>query len=71
MDSDISPFLLIECKAPDVKVSADTLRQSAWYNITLKAPYILLTNGRTAYCAKVDKDGAVDLINDVPDYPTL
>jgi len=69
VDAEMKPFLLVECKAPDVKVTSDTLRQSAWYNITLRAPFVLLTNGRSAYCAKVDRDGGVDVLDDVPEYP--
>ena len=69
VDSNLSPFLLVECKAPDVRITGDTLRQSAWYNITLRAPYVLLTNGRSAFCARVDRDGAVDILPDIPDYP--
>jgi len=69
VDSGMKPFLLVECKAPSVRVTADTLRQSAWYNITLKAPYVLLTNGFTAYCARVDADGVVDMCPDIPAYP--
>ena len=70
VDADLKPFLLVECKAPEVSVTTDTLRQSAWYNLTLQAPYVLLTNGRTAYCARVDRDGVVDILADIPTYPT-
>lgn len=69
VDAHLRPFLLVECKAPDVPVSADTMRQSAWYNLTLKAPYVLLTNGRVAYCAAISDDGIVDMAEDVPPYP--
>ncbi len=69
MDAELKPYLLVECKAPSIAISNDALRQSAWYNVTLKAPYILLTNGRVAYCAKVNPDGAIDMCNDVPNYP--
>ncbi|MCX6141535.1 MAG: type I restriction enzyme HsdR N-terminal domain-containing protein [Candidatus Kapabacteria bacterium] len=69
MDADLKPFLLVECKSADVAINTDTLRQSAWYNITLRAPYVLLTNGRVAHCAHVDADGTVDLQDDVPTYP--
>jgi hypothetical protein len=68
-DAELRPFLLVECKAATVPITTDTLRQSAWYNITLQAPYILLTNGRAAYCAHVDADGAVDMLDDIPTYP--
>lgn len=69
VDEHLRPFLLVECKAPEIAVSADTMRQSAWYNLTLKAPYVLLTNGRTAYCAAIAADGIVDMLADVPTYP--
>ncbi len=69
VDAYMSPFILVECKSPDVAISPDTLRQSAWYNLTLKAPYVLLTNGRSAYCAQVSADGTVRLLSDIPHYP--
>ena len=69
VDAELNPFMLVECKAPDVKITQDTLRQSAWYNLTLRAPYVLLTNGRSAFCAKVERDGIVDVLKDVPEYP--
>lgn len=71
VDAQLRPFLLVECKAPSIRVSFDTLRQTAWYNITLKAPYILLTNGLHAFCALVETDGRVDSIPDVPTYPVI
>ena len=67
-DEHLQPFLLVECKAPTVSISEHTLRQSAWYNLTLKSPYVLLTNGKTAYCAKVDSDCTVEFLTDIPEY---
>lgn len=53
-DQNFKPFMLIECKAPSVNISQSTLDQVAWYNIALKAPYLLVTNGETTYCASID-----------------
>jgi hypothetical protein len=39
------PWLLVECKAPSVKLSQETFNQAFNYNQTLKAPYLYLTNG--------------------------
>jgi len=44
-DRQARPFILCECKAPQVPLSQQTLRQIARYNKTLKAPHLLLTNG--------------------------
>ena len=71
MDAYLNPFLLIECKSPSVTITHETLRQSAWYNLTLKAPYILLTNGLTAYCGRVPEQGTLTMLSDAPDYPHL
>lgn len=37
--------VLVECKAPEVKLSQDTFNQAFNYNTTIGAPYIWLTNG--------------------------
>lgn len=67
-DGRLEPFLLIECKAASISINDDTLRQTSWYNLTLKAPYILLTNGLMAFCAHVDDSGVLTPQSDVPDY---
>lgn len=67
-NSHLEPFLLIECKSATMPINDDTLRQTAWYNLTLKAPFILLTNGRMAFCARVANDGSLLPQSDVPEY---
>jgi hypothetical protein len=62
--------VLVECKSYDVAITHAALRQSAWYNLKLQAPYMFLTNGRVAHCARIGSDGAVDLLDDIPPYPT-
>lgn len=39
------PVLLIECKAPTVNLTKDTLMQLSLYNKNLTVPYIGITNG--------------------------
>lgn len=40
-----NPWLLVECKAPEIALTQETFEQAARYNIQVKSPYILLTNG--------------------------
>jgi len=40
-----SPFLLVECKAPEVQINEKTLAQAMAYNKELRCPKIVLTNG--------------------------
>ena len=49
-----SPFLLVECKAPDVKITEAVFRQIAAYNLPLRVPYLLVTNGVATYCCEMD-----------------
>ena len=44
-NQDRSPHILIECKAPQVKISQIALEQASKYNLKLKAEYLCVTNG--------------------------
>jgi hypothetical protein len=52
--TDFHPFILVECKAPNVNLSTATFEQAAWYNFQLKADYLIITNGKATYCCKMD-----------------
>lgn len=42
-------FLLVECKAPEVKIDQQSLNQISVYNKNLQADYIAMTNGLKHY----------------------
>jgi hypothetical protein len=48
------PGLVVECKAPEIKLSTETFWQVATYNMVLKAPYLLVTNGLESYLFCID-----------------
>ncbi len=48
------PLLLVEFKAPEVKISQETFNQIARYNLTYKVPYLIVSNGLQHYCCQVD-----------------
>ena len=48
------PVLLVECKAPGIRVDFGTFEQISAYNIALRVPFLCVTNGIDSYCAKVD-----------------
>ncbi|WKN41257.1 type I restriction enzyme HsdR N-terminal domain-containing protein [Tunicatimonas pelagia] len=52
---DTQPFLVVECKSYEVKLSERTFQQSALYNHTLQAPYLAITNGLRHYCCRIDQ----------------
>jgi len=60
-------FLLAECKAPEIKLSSGTFEQAARYNLTLKVPYLFITNGLMHYCAKINFDTqSFEIQSDLP-----
>jgi hypothetical protein len=48
------PLLIVECKAPSVNLTRDTYAQAARYNLTLKANYLVVTNGVNHFCSRID-----------------
>jgi hypothetical protein len=50
-DTNHAPWLLVECKAPDVPITEQTLLQLLHYQETVKSLYWLLTNGHQSFCA--------------------
>ena len=44
------PWMLIECKSPDIKLTQKAFNQVAVYNMTIGAQYLAVTNGMVHYC---------------------
>lgn len=60
---DGAPWMIVECKAPDIKLSENSVFQASVYNATLRARYLAVSNGLTHLYAEVDweKGTAVQL----------
>ncbi|MBL7933845.1 MAG: type I restriction enzyme HsdR N-terminal domain-containing protein [Bacteroidia bacterium] len=43
--SDLKPYLIVECKAPYVELDQFVIDQALRYNLVVKAPYVMITNG--------------------------
>lgn len=62
-------FLLVECKAPEVTISQNTFDQIARYNMTLKAEYMMVTNGLNHYFCQMDyEQEKYHFLKDLPEY---
>jgi predicted type IV restriction endonuclease len=63
------PVMIVECKAPVVKITQETLEQIANYNLTVKAEYLLVTNGLVLFGYKVNFDtGNTSQLSEIPNY---
>jgi hypothetical protein len=63
------PFLIVECKAPEVKITQEVFEQIARYNIPLKVKYLMVTNGLIHYFCKINyTNGTFSFLKDIPDF---
>ena len=68
---DGSLALVVECKAPKVKITQAAFDQIARYNLTLKAPYLMVTNGLNHYfCTMNHNLESFEFLESLPNYNT-
>lgn len=68
-DKQGQPFLLVECKAPEIKISQDTFDQVARYNMVFKVNYLVVTNGLDHFCCKMDySDNSYRFLAEIPAF---
>ena len=66
---DLHPLLLVECKAPEVRLDEAVIDQVLRYNRGLQVKYILISNGKTAYLCKWNaSEGRYTLSEKFPTY---
>lgn len=54
---DTKPLVIVEYKAPDVKITQDVFDQIVRYNMVLHAQYLVVSNGLNHYCCRIDYAG--------------
>jgi type I site-specific restriction endonuclease len=67
--ADGKPNMIVECKAPKVKITQDAFNQIAKYNFNLKVDFLVVTNGIQHFCCALDyKNNKISFMKEVPDY---
>lgn len=66
-----TPLLLIECKAPSVKITQKVFDQIFAYNTQVIAPYLLITNGLQHFLLKMSANNTPEFIQSIPNYTAL
>lgn len=61
------PWMLIECKAPQVALSEEVLQQALRYNLSVPANYIVITNGESTVGWKKE-EGTLRLLTEFPPF---
>jgi hypothetical protein len=66
------PRMIVECKAPEVKLDNAVFEQIARYNIKYHVPYLVVTNGLVHYCCRMDYAGnTYHFLREIPGYSLL
>lgn len=64
-----SPYIIVECKAPQIAISQDTFDQIARYNMKLNATYLIVTNGLQHYICQMDHIARqYQFLKEIPEY---
>ena len=67
-----SPLVIVECKAPTVKINQEVFDQIVRYNITLKVKFLIVTNGLEHFCCKLDyENNSYNFLEEIPDYQNI
>lgn len=71
-DRQLRPQMLIECKAPEVRLSDEVLMQAIRYNMALSVPYLLLSNGLEHVVYHIDyTEQSYHNLSEIPNYRQL
>lgn len=63
------PLMIVEYKAPHVSITQETFDQIVRYNLSLKARYLVVSNGLHHYCCVIDyKTNTYNFIPEIPNY---
>ncbi|WP_101689668.1 type I restriction enzyme HsdR N-terminal domain-containing protein [Dysgonomonas massiliensis] len=69
---DMKPLLILEYKAPEIKITQEVFNQIANYNIVLHVNYLIVSNGMEHYCCYVDYEKqSIKYLADIPSYESL
>jgi type I site-specific restriction endonuclease len=67
-----NPLAVVECKAPEVKISQQVFDQIVRYNLDLRVCYLIVTNGLTHYCCKFNQNElSYTFLPEIPDYKDI
>ena len=71
-DKELRPRVIVEYKAPSVKITKEVFAQISRYNLTLQVDYLIVSNGLRHYCCKMDYEkGSYTFLQEIPEYSKI
>jgi hypothetical protein len=66
------PYLIVECKAPDIEINNDVFNQILNYYSTIKAEILIVSNGLKHVCFKFNYEKKqTEFLKEIPAYQAL
>ena len=67
-----NPLMLLEFKAPAVKITQKVMEQISRYNLSLNVNYLLVSNGIMHFCCFIDKNNdRIQFLDKIPVFNKL
>lgn len=71
-DRQLQPRVIVEYKAPTVKITKEVFAQISRYNLTLKVDYLIVSNGLQHYCCRMDyTNNSYSFLQEIPEYTKI
>ena len=71
-DRELRPRMIVEYKAPHIKLTQKVFQQIVTYNLLLHVDYLVVSNGIEHHCIKMDYENEKYLfLEDIPEYKNL
>lgn len=67
-----NPWMIVEYKAPGVKIDQEVFNQIVRYNMCLRATYMIVSNGNQTFCCRVDyNQHSIEFMAKIPKYEEI
>jgi type I site-specific restriction endonuclease len=67
-----TPLLMVECKSASIELTQKVFDQIARYNIVLRVPFLIITNGLRHLCCVINfEDGTYHFPEQIPMYAQM
>jgi len=71
-NSNANPVMIVECKSAKIKITQDVFNQIARYNMKLRVPFLVVTNGLRHFCCYMDYEKkSFRFLEDIPEYKSI
>ncbi len=71
-DRELQPKMIVEYKAPTVRITQHVFDQISIYNLLMHVDYLVVSNGMEHFCCLMDYDNETySFLDHIPEYPEL